>query len=59
MDEQGKTHSTLVKAMIHTDNPPRAITNGNVDNIGSSELEALSAKCDEVGIVREIVQDGF
>ena len=53
MDEHGVMQHTLVKEMIYTDNLPRTITNGNVNTIGSSQLEALSAKCDEVGTVGE------
>ena len=45
--------------MIHIDTPPRAITNGNVDNIGSSELKALSVKCDDVGTVGETGSGGL
>ena len=39
--------------MIYTDNLPRTVTNGNVNTIGSSQLDALTAKCDEVGTVGE------
>ena len=53
LDEQGEEHRTLVKEMLDIDKPPKAITNANVDKIGSSELKELNAKCDDVGTVGE------
>ena len=49
MDSKGQMHSTLIKEMISTVTPPRAITNGNVESIGVSEFEALKEKCKEAG----------
>ena len=53
LDEKGEEHRTLVKEMLDIDKPPKAITNANVDKIGSSELKELNAKCDDVGTVGE------
>ena len=49
MDSRGVMQDTLIKEMISTVTPPRAITKGNVDSTGVSEFEALKEKCKEAG----------
>ena len=53
MDSNGQMHHTLLKEMISTVTPPRAITNGNVVSTAISEFEALKEKCKEEGTAGE------